>query len=81
MTEGHTHRRVRMKRSSRLYRMLTRPLVWSEDYAALDASPYPWRAKDEAAFRQGVRDQPYCLSALGILHRWTGLTLHLMDER
>lgn len=79
MTEGHKHRVVRLK-DGWLYRALKHPLAWSRDYERLDASPYPWRAKNEQAFKDGLREQPYCLSLLGILHRWTGLTITLKER-
>lgn len=77
MTTGHKHRVVRIRKGSRLHVLLTQPLVWShEDLSRVDNSPYPWGPSNEALFqRDPAAPQPFYLSALSILHRWTGLTL------
>lgn len=68
MTDGHKHRVVRVKKGSLVYRLLRYPLIFTDDRARVEESPYPY---GESAVTSGV----YYLSLLGILHRWTGLTL------
>jgi hypothetical protein len=52
-------------------RALRRPLYHSTDYAAVDRSPYP--------YGPCAKHGHFCwaLTPLGILHRWTGLTLEV----
>lgn len=65
MSEGHKHREVTVKRG-RLVRFLTKPRWHTHDIVRVDASPYPYGQS---------RCGGYYLSILGVLHRWTGLTL------
>jgi hypothetical protein len=73
MTEGHKHREVRATRGSLPVRLLTRPLWHSRNLPRVDASPYPYGPCP------GVTGC-YYLSALSILHRWTGLALRFRDD-
>lgn len=68
MTQGHKHRMVKVKPGGLIHVVLTRPLVHSRDLPRVDRSPYP---------HGPCEDHPGCyyLSALSVLHRWTGLTL------
>lgn len=75
MTDGHKHRHVRVKKDGLAVRVLCAPLFTTTNFERIDASPYPYGPTDEEAFRAGERDQPFYLSILSILHRWTGLTL------
>lgn len=62
---------VRVKRGGLLTRALRYPLVHRRDLAAVDRSPYPYGPC-------ALSPEParcWTLSALSVLHRWTGLTL------
>jgi hypothetical protein len=82
MTEGHKHREVRATRGSLPVRLLTRPLWWTTNTARADASPYPYGVVTTAGgfARPDGPTERYYLSALSILHRWTGLTLRFPDD-
>lgn len=72
MTTGHQHRRVKVRRDGLVHRTLTRPLWHCMDVPRVDRSPYPYGPCDE-------HRACWYLSALSVLHRWTGLTLELPD--
>jgi hypothetical protein len=78
MTEGHTHRTVTVTKGGLLYRLLTRPLWTTTNLRRVDPSPYPYGVLPERPSTRPMPPQPtrYYLSALSILHRWTGLTLY-----
>lgn len=72
MTTGHKHRHLKVKKNGRLHRVLTKPLLMSTDLKHVEASAYPYGP----VFPQmGMQCPVWYLSALSILHRWTGLTL------
>lgn len=80
MTQGHKHHIVRAPRLIR--RALTAPLWRTENLARVDASPYPYgvilngeRIPDGKLPKIPDPAEVYYLSALSILHRWTGLCL------
>lgn len=75
MTDGHKHRLLRVKRGGRLYRVLRHPLWHCRDLDRVNRSPYPYGPC-------ALSTEPvtcWTLSPLGILHRWTGLTLFVPD--
>jgi hypothetical protein len=76
MTEGHKHRTVRVRKGGLIHRLLCKPLYWTDDRAKVDASPYPYGVYQYVSTDREV----YWLSALSILHRWTGLTLEVKKE-
>lgn len=96
MTAGHKHRMLHVHRHWLLTRLLSHPLVFSDDLERVDASPYPWGpiagpGEDAPLMPGGVpapkhlrwhTDPPghWYLSALSVLHRWTGLTLVIPDD-
>lgn len=75
MTEGHRHRHLHIETfDSWWVRLLRRPLlhrrtVSTEQLDAVEASPYPYAPCIKR------RNACWDLTALGILHRWTGLVL------
>jgi hypothetical protein len=82
MTDGHLHWRIRVK-SDKTWpvRLLRAPLKWVCDpdlFDKVDASPYPYGM---ATHGHGGKfyDCAY-LSLLGILHRWSGLTLEIHPD-
>jgi hypothetical protein len=75
MTQGHKHRMITVKAGGLVERVLRRPLFHCRHLARVDASPYPYGPCPMSI-------EPvtcWTLSALGILHRWTGLTLYTKD--
>lgn len=90
MTEGHKHREVKVRSfDTRLVRLLRRPVLHvlvifpsgNENHEAMervDASPYPYGPCPRTDPKH-----PTCwvLTPLGILHRWTGLTLRTPDDQ
>lgn len=74
MTDGHKHHFVVVpSKSTPLARLADwarrpLPLMHFTNLARVDASPYPYRPCDE-------HERCWCLTPLGIAHRWTGLTL------
>lgn len=80
MTEGHKHRQVTVKRGGLIDGLLRRPVWWSSNIEKVDRSPYPYGP--DPAWEGPPMDAPrFYLSALSVLHRWTGLTLWVEDER
>lgn len=87
MTDGHKHRHIVVPSWDRWYvRLLRKPLIHHKtlthnQYKRIDESPYPY---GPCAKHGNRRTDPlatcWCLSPLGILHRWTGLTLVTRDE-
>lgn len=84
MTEGHTHHTVTVRKGGLLYRALTRPLLHtrttdhdetSRKLDRIDRSPYPYGPCPNPDHSTASVHCWY-LSALSILHRWTGLTLY-----
>ena len=65
MTMGHKHIEVKVK-NPRLIGFLRKPRYRTTDKWRVYYSPYPYTRESK-----GV----YHLSLLGVLHRWTGLTL------
>lgn len=77
MTTGHKHRHLRVRSwDTPLVRVLRRPLWHRSDTNRVDASPYPYGVCPQTD--QGA-PTCYTLSLLGILHRWTGLTLEVRE--
>jgi hypothetical protein len=78
MTDGHKHRLLHIGHDFNWWpvRLLRKP-VWKihdpDLRPKVDASPYPYAVIRE--FHGGKARECYTLSLLGILHRWTGLTL------
>ena len=80
MTAGHKHRVVRVKPDGWVLRALTKPLYWvcdPDELPRVDASRYPYGEKKR--FLGGKAYTCWYLSALSILHRWTGLTLEVPE--
>lgn len=84
MTPGHRHRTLKVNPDGMALRILTRPLITlgREHLERVEASPYPYGVLIEGQRLRGNRlshlpdpREVYVLTALGILHRWTGLTL------
>lgn len=84
MTEGHTHRTVTVTKGGLAYRLLTKPL-WHTRTTDHDASRAKLDRIDRSPYPYGPCPNPdhsttsvHCwyLSALSVLHRWTGLTLY-----
>jgi len=83
MTEGHKHRHVMVPSWDVWYvRLLRVQLIHRRDVEAVDKSPYPYGMCREKCPPgcQGRHGPCYALSPLGILHRWTGLTLEVQTE-
>lgn len=78
MTPGHKHREVRVRRDGLRHGFLTRPRWHSTDGVKVDRSPYPYGPCTDP-----IHEERECwyLSILSVLHRWTGLTLRLDDDR
>ena len=77
MTSGHKHRIVTVPSWDTWYvRLLRKPLWHCRDIRRVDESPYPY-----GPCAKTKRANPTCwtLSLLGILHRWTGLTLYVEE--
>jgi hypothetical protein len=88
MTEGHKHRELRVRKGGLIQRALTRPLYHTRttDYDAsrakfdrIDRSPYPY-GPCQNPDHSTASVHCWYLSALSILHRWTGLTLRFPDD-
>lgn len=76
MSAGHAHRHVRVPHTRVWYvRALRAPLVHVRNRARVEASPYPYGECPYSPRPVAC----WTLSALGILHRWTGLTLEVTD--
>jgi len=65
MSEGHTHREVRVP--PMVERVLTVPLFHTTNAV--------WADRSRMVFKPGRTEGEWALSALGILHGLTGLTL------
>lgn len=79
MTSGHKHRIVSVKRDGLVHRVLKCQVFVTSDLDRVDRSPYPYGpVADEGA--TGENSEEWYLSLLGILHRWTGLTLRVPYE-
>lgn len=74
MTPGHKHRTVKVRRDGLVQRVLQRPLITTTNLPRVEASPYPYGILLDGQIQPDPREV-YYLSALSILHRWTGLTL------
>lgn len=83
MTDGHKHRHVVVPSWDRWYvRLLRKPLLHSTNYARVDRSPYPYGPCADPKCKNSYRMPPpdcWVLTPLGILHRWTGLTLEVIE--
>lgn len=81
MTDGHKHRHWVIKSfDSWWVRLLRKPLWTVHDpdlRPKVDASPYPYGVVTE--FHGGKVRECYTLTPLGVLHRWTGLTLEVKE--
>lgn len=81
MTTGHKHRVLTLHVESRthmaLHRVLRKPRFWTTDIDRVDRSPYPYGRGGISADENTDR---FYLSLLSILHRWTGLTLIVLEE-
>lgn len=85
MTDGHYHRKVRVPSMEEWYvRLLRTPIIHrlttgaDATWARIDRSPYPYGPCPPSA---GMNASCWTLSLLGILHRWTGLTLETPAPR
>lgn len=76
MTVGHKHRVVRVRRGGRWTGFLIKPRYKTKDKKRVDSSPYPYGCLFTPP---NTPDQIYYLSILGVLHRWTGLTLEVEE--
>lgn len=76
MTAGHRHREVRVPGPIRY--LLRRAVFDCYDIERIEASPYPYRM--DWKYIGGKRAEYGRLTILGILHRWTGLTLIVKDQ-
>jgi hypothetical protein len=74
MTENHKHRLVQINPGGWLYRFLRKPRWFVYDRVKAEKSAYPYGVVSN------VVPPMYYLSLLGVLHRWTGLTLFYADE-
>lgn len=80
MTTGHKHRtiKVRSRLGLRLVAVLKYPLFITTNLDRVDRSSYPYGPMKPSTTLSGrpvaPRPEEWYLSALGILHRWTGLT-------
>lgn len=99
MTAGgrlHKHWELRVRRHSLFTRLLTHPLVFSDDLERVDASPYPWGPiagpSDPVPLMPDGQPAPkhltwhstppgsWYLSGLSVLHRWSGMVLRIPDH-
>lgn len=81
MTDGHKHRIVTVTSWDRWYvRALRAPLWHCSDLPRVDASPYPYGPCPKREGACSGHRECWTLSTLGILHRWTGLTLYLPEK-
>jgi hypothetical protein len=82
MTEGHRHRIVSVPSWDVWYaRALRWPLLHSTNQRRVERSSYPY---GPCTKREGSclgHRECWTLSTLGILHRWTGLTLLVIDRK
>lgn len=76
MTAGHKHREIRVKRDGVVSRVLRYPLLRTRDREWVDKSILVFGTVDPPVY---AGDEQFYLSALGILHGWTGLTLRMKD--
>lgn len=74
MTPGHKHRTLAVQDGRRLVRFLRRPRWSTRDARRVNRSPYPYGVNPST---NHLVDETYYLSILGVLHRWTGLTLEV----
>ena len=79
MTDGHTHRMLKVKDGGLVVRALRYPLLHRPLSESVDKSPYPYGPCLHEG-DCGCADACWTLSLLGILHRWTGLTLFVEDK-
>lgn len=80
MTDGHKHRLVTVRGWDTLsVRLLRWPLFHTRDVDRADASPYPYGPCPKREGPCHGHRECWTLSALGILHRWTGFTLYIPD--
>lgn len=77
MTAGHKHRVVTLKEQGILLHLLRTPLVRTCDPARAERSKWVWGQTYERVAGDGpIRDVAvFVLTPLGILHRFTGLTV------
>lgn len=85
MTTGHKHRHLVVASfETRLVRLLRKPLRHETNIVKVDVSPYPYGPcpGEKGCPHRLLHPRPDCwtLSLLGILHRWTGLTLKVEGE-
>lgn len=77
MTDGHKHRHLRVKSwDSWWVRALRKPVLVVHDpdlFERVESAPYPYGPIKE--YHGGKVRTCWALTPLGILHRWTGLTL------
>lgn len=86
MTTGHAHHLWTVKKGGLVQRVLRTPLLHfnapegSKAMARVERSPYPYGPCPK---REGAcfgHHHCWVLTPLGILHRWTGLTLYFPEE-
>lgn len=70
VTAGHKHRHVNLTNRV-LYRTLRKPRFKTRSLQRAERSRYPYAG----AWDTQANEPYYYLSLLGILHRWTGLTV------
>ena len=77
MTDGHKHRMITVSRNGLIRRVLTRPLLHTLGHnEQVETSPYPYGPCPKREGPCYSHHDCWYLSALSILHRWTGLTLY-----
>ena len=77
MTTGHRHRTIRVKQQSVIRRLLTKPLLHTYSDARAERSRYVWGPCYQHGYRADGTTYCWTLSALGVLHALTGLTLEV----
>ena len=79
MTDGHKHRHVVVPSWDKGYVSALRRPLWHQPVFTqgtedrVTASPYPYGPCEKG------HDRCWVLTPLGILHRWTGLTLEVKE--
>lgn len=76
MTEGHKHRHIHVPFPFPFYvRSLRWGILHTRNLERVEKSPYPYGPCSKREGPCAGHRECWTLSALGILHRWTGLTI------